>query len=88
MKVRVSRISSSTDQCFEDVVNTFSHGNLYCIDVEDKMIKIPLHDIFDIVETYPDEESKEIVTQMLNEADKQERPNISDILSARVEGAK
>jgi hypothetical protein len=59
MKVEIYRNESSLGHIYENVINAYTKGNLYCVlfvNAEGKRVthKYPLCSIFRIIEDYPD----------------------------------
>jgi hypothetical protein len=52
MMVKLRLKTSSQPMIFEDAINTYQKGSLYCIKVGDVVYKYPIQDIFDIKEEY------------------------------------
>lgn len=53
MKVKIRRELSSKTKVYENVVDSYQKGDLYCIYLDDgRVIKIPIKKIFDIEEEY------------------------------------
>ena len=53
MQIKIRRELSSRAKIYENVIDSYQKGDLYCIYLEDgKVIKIPIKKIFDIEEEY------------------------------------
>jgi len=58
MKVQIQRNETSLPHVYEDAINAYTKGNLYCvlIEVNGERVthKYPLCSIFRVIEDYPD----------------------------------
>jgi len=52
MKIKIELKETSSPLIYENVKNAYTKGSLYCVYYNDTVVKIPLANIFRIVEDY------------------------------------